>query len=129
MPVSKTRHIGFQLVNGWNNVTKGNGGVTGVFTNALRQAQIHLESQLLSSARRTTTPPAGLRNLIDTTLLLTPTGKFNAYFNYDYGQNQDASTTTSAGRDACDDIAEHWQGVAVALHDQATAKQRLSGTL
>ena len=29
----------------------------------------------------------GYRNLIDTTLLLTPTAKFNAYVNYDYGQN------------------------------------------
>ncbi len=35
MPVSKTETIGFQLVNGWNNVSKSNGGVTGVFTSAL----------------------------------------------------------------------------------------------
>ena len=34
MPVSKTETIGFQLVNGWNNVSKSNGGVTGVFTSA-----------------------------------------------------------------------------------------------
>jgi hypothetical protein len=34
MPVSKTETIGFQLVSGWNDVTKTNGGVTGVFTSA-----------------------------------------------------------------------------------------------
>jgi hypothetical protein len=33
----------------------------------------------------------GIRNLIDTTLLFTPPGKFNAYINYDYGSNRDAS--------------------------------------
>ena len=34
MPVSKTETIGFQVVNGWNNVSKTNGGVTGAFTSA-----------------------------------------------------------------------------------------------
>ena len=29
----------------------------------------------------------GYRNLIDTTVTLTPTSKFSAYINYDYGQN------------------------------------------
>ena len=35
MPLSKTDTIGVQLVNGWNNVTKSNGGVTVGLTSAL----------------------------------------------------------------------------------------------
>src|SRR5580692_9704623 len=35
MPVSKTDTIGLQLVNGWNNVSKSNGGVTVGLNNAL----------------------------------------------------------------------------------------------
>ena len=34
----------------------------------------------------------GYRNLFDTTLLLTPNAKFNAYVNYDYTQNHTPST-------------------------------------
>ena len=55
MPVSKTDTIGVQVVNGWNNVTKNNGGVTVGLTNALCQAEVHLEPELLSSARKTPT--------------------------------------------------------------------------
>jgi hypothetical protein len=35
MPVSKVDTIGVQVVNGWNNVTSNNGGVTIGVTNAL----------------------------------------------------------------------------------------------
>ena len=47
VPVSKTDTIGFQLVNGWNNVSKNNGGVTGAFTNALTKPEVRLELELL----------------------------------------------------------------------------------
>src|SRR6202167_3971029 len=34
LPVGKLETIGFQLFNGWNNVSKSNGGVSGAFTSA-----------------------------------------------------------------------------------------------
>ena len=40
----------------------------------------------------------GLRNLIDTTLLFTPPGKFNAYINFDYGPNQDETVRKATPR-------------------------------
>ena len=63
----------------------------------------------------------GKRNLIDTTLLLTPSGKFNAYINYDYGQNRNATYSNSGVGTGTADLA-HWQGFAGALHGQLTSK-------
>jgi hypothetical protein len=63
----------------------------------------------------------GFRNLIDTTILLTPTGKFSAYINYDYGQNRDAIKAQG------DKSLIHWQGVAVAARGQITSTSALTG--
>jgi hypothetical protein len=65
----------------------------------------------------------GMRNLFDTTLLLTPNAKFNAYINYDYGQNRDHI----APGGEMDNNLIHWQGIAGAFHEQATAKQAIAG--
>ena len=92
LPVSKTETIGFQLVNGWNNVAKSNGGVTGVFTSALTKPKYTWNLNYIVGPENSNTA-SGLRNLVDTTLLLTPPGKTNAYFNFDYGQNQDGTYT------------------------------------
>jgi hypothetical protein len=129
MPVSKTDTIGFQLVNGWNNVSKSNGGVTGVFTNAYTKPKYTWSLNYIVGPENANTT-SGLRNLIDTTLLLTPPGKFNMYLNYDYGQNQDAIVTSGTGEGATttgDNKLNTWQGGAVAFHEQATAKQAFSG--
>jgi hypothetical protein len=64
----------------------------------------------------------GFRNLFDTTLLLTPSGKFNAYLNYDYGQNRDANASHGG-----DGALSHWQGIAVAARGQVTGKSALAG--
>jgi hypothetical protein len=120
LPVSKTDTIGFQLVNGWNNVSKSNGGVTGVFTNALTKPKYTWSLNYIVGPENANTT-SGLRNLIDTTLLLTPPGKFNMYLNYDYGRNQDAIAAQG------DTKLNTWQGGAVAFHEQATAKSAFSG--
>jgi hypothetical protein len=62
----------------------------------------------------------GIRNLIDTTLLITPPGKFNAYINFDYGTNRDALAAQG------DNKLNSWDGVAFAFHEQATAKSAIS---
>jgi hypothetical protein len=120
MPVSKTDTIGFQLVNGWNNVSKNNGGVTGAFTNALTKPKYTWSLNYYVGPENNGTT-SGIRNLIDTTLLLTPPGKFNAYINYDYGTNQDSVAAQG------DNKLNTWQGVAGAFHEQATGKSAYAG--
>ncbi|HEY1768141.1 MAG TPA: porin [Terracidiphilus sp.] len=120
MPVSKTETIGLQVVNGWNNITKTNGGATIGLTSALAKPKYSwfLNYYVGPENADTTT---GYRNLIDSTLLLTPSPKFNAYINYDYGQNRDALSAEG------DTHLNHWQGVAFAAHGQVTGTQALTG--
>lgn len=120
MPVSKTETIGFQLVNGWNNVSKTNGGVTGAFTSALVKPKYTWNVNYYVGPENANTTN-GIRNLIDTTLLLTPPGKFNAYINYDYGSNRDAVAAQG------DTLLHTWQGVAVAGHEQVNGKNAVAG--
>jgi hypothetical protein len=120
MPVTKTETVGFQLVNGWNNVSKSNGGVTGVFTSALTKPKYAWNVNYIVGPENPNST-YGLRNLIDTTLLFTPPGKFNAYINYDYGSNRDALEAQG------DNKLNHWQGIAGAFHEQASAKQAVAG--
>jgi hypothetical protein len=128
MPVSKTETIGFQLVNGWNNVSKSNGGVTGVFTSAYVKPKYTWDFNYIVGPENGNTS-GGLRNLFDTTLLLTPPGKFNLYLNYDYGENN-TPVTTYVGESETPTttfVEKSWQGGAVAFHEQATAKQAFAG--
>lgn len=118
MPVSKVDTVGIQVVNGWNNVTSTNGGVTVGFTNALVKPKYtwSLDDYIGPANYNTET---GTRNLIDTTLLLTPNAKFNAYLNYDFGQTR---------YPVYPKLPEaHWQGFAVAFHEQVTGTQAVSG--
>jgi len=120
MPVSKTETIGFQLFNGWNNVSKSNGGVSGAVTSALVKPKYTWNFNYLVGPENPNTT-SGLRQLFDSTLLLTPSSKFSAYINYDYGQNRDASLSSGG-----DGKLNHWQGVAVAARGQCTGTQALA---
>jgi hypothetical protein len=122
MPISKVDTIGLQVVNGWNNVTSNNGGVTIGLTNALVKPKYTWNLNYYTGPSNTNTQN-GYRNLIDTTLLLTPNAKFNAYLNYDYGQNRDGITSAGLG----DKNLNHWQGAAVAVHEQLTGTSALAG--
>ncbi len=120
LPISKSETIGLQVVNGWNNISKTNGGVTLGATSAWVKPKATWNLNWYGGPENATTT-TGWRNLIDSTLLLTPNAKFNAYLNYDYGQNRDAIVAEG------DKNLIHWQGVAFAAHDQATATQALAG--
>ena len=120
LPVSKTETIGFQLVNGWNNVSKNQGGVTGAFTSAFTKPKFAWTANYYVGPENSGTTN-GIRNLFDTTLLLTPPGKINAYINFDYGANRDAVEAQG------DNNLHSWDGVAGAIHAQANAKSALSG--
>ena len=89
MPVSKSETIGVQVVNGWNNISKTNGGVTIGVTSSYVKPKATLNLDWYGGPENATTT-TGYRHLFDGTLLLTPSSKFNAYVNYDYGQNRDA---------------------------------------
>src|SRR5208283_1249228 len=119
LPVSKTETIGFQIFNGWNNVSKSNGGVSGAFTSALVKPKFTLNANYLIGPENSNTT-SGLRQLIDATLLLTPPGKVNAYLNYDYGVNRDALASQD------DTMLHDWWGAAGAVHIQANAKNAIA---
>jgi hypothetical protein len=125
LPVSKTETIGLQVVNGWNDVSKSNGGVTIGLTSAFTKPKYALNLNYYGGPENALTAK-GYRNLFDGTLLLTPTAKFNAYINYDYGQNRDAINTID-GETYGDSNLNHWQGVAIAARGQVTAKSALAG--
>ena len=106
-----------QVVNGWNNVVDNNGGVTIGLTSVLTEPKFGWALNYYTGPENTDTQK-GYRNLIDTTLTLTPTSKLSAYVNYDYGQNR-----TPALDDGYSESSLHWQGVAFAARARSQAKR------
>jgi hypothetical protein len=129
MPVSKTDTIGVQVVNGWNNISKSNGGATVGITNALVEPKYSWFFNYYGGPENANTSH-GYRNLFDSTLLFTPNAKFNAYINYDYGQNRDGQYTVDTG-DGLETVGDtelhHWQGVEFAARGQVSGAQALTG--
>jgi hypothetical protein len=123
IPVSKTETIGVQLVNGWNNITESTGGVTVGLTSALVKPKYTWNVNVYTGPEDTSGQNA-FRNLFDTTVLLTPNAKFNAYVNFDYGENRD-----SKSHGAGDDTVSRWDGVAFAAHEQLTTTQAVAGRI
>jgi hypothetical protein len=98
--------LGFQVVNGWNNLRDNNSGKTIGATSAIdlgHGTTWYLNYYAGPEAPGTT---KGWHHLIDTTLSLNPVDKLSAYLNYDYDQDR------SAGPLAV------WQGFAAAVHYQ-----------
>jgi len=125
MPVSKTETIGVQVVNGWNELTKNNGWATIGLTSALVKTKYTWNLNVYTGPENAL-PGHGYRNLVDTTLLLTPNSKFNAYINYDWGRNHDAIVGT--GKSASGDTnINTWQGIAIAAHQQINSAFAVAG--
>jgi Putative beta-barrel porin-2, OmpL-like. bbp2 len=125
MPAGKFETVGFQLFNGWNNISKSNGGVSGAFTSAWVKPKYTIDANYLVGPENYNTTN-GLRNLIDATLLLTPPGKVNAYINYDFGMNQDGTYACGSSTPCGDNRLNDWWGAAGAVHVQATAKNAIA---
>lgn len=123
MPVTKTETVGLQVVNGWNNITQNTGGVTVGFTSALTETKYTLNLNVYTGPANVPGQHA-YRNLADATLLLTPNAKFNAYVNFDFGNNKD-SISQGTGINS----QNYWDGVAVAAHEQLTGKTAIAGRL
>jgi hypothetical protein len=124
LPVTKTWTAGLQVVNGWNNVVDNNGGVTIGLTSAYTKPKYAWALNYYTGPENTDTQK-GYRNLIDTTLTLTPTAKFSAYLNYDYGQNHSPYAYTDGM--IYPEHSPHWQGVAVAAREQISPKGAIVG--
>lgn len=123
MPLSKTETVGVQVVNGWNNISSSNGGVTIGLTSAYTKPKYTWDLNYYTGPANTDTQK-GYKNLVDTTLLLTPNAKFNAYLNYDYGQNRTAACSSPGV--CATSMLDHWQGFAVAAHEQLNATSALA---
>lgn len=122
-PVTKSWTAGLQVVNGWNNVVANNGGVTIGLTSALTKPKYTWDLNFYTGPQNYNTQK-GYRNLIDTTLLLTPTAKFNAYINYDYGQNR--SPASGSGSTFVPAASDHWSGIAFDTHEQMNTNNAVS---
>jgi hypothetical protein len=118
-PFTKTWTAGVQVVNGWNDVVSNNGGVTVGLTSALTKPKYAWNLNYYTGPSNTNTQK-GYRNLIDTTLVLTPTAKLSAYINYDYGQNHSPYTATIPT------TSTHWQGIAVAGRGQVSSTSAIA---
>ncbi len=123
MPLTKSFTGGVQIVNGWNNFSDNNSGKTIGLTGVYTKPKFSLSTTYYVGPENSNTNK-GYRNLIDANLLLTPTPKVSAYINYDYGQNRNASAIDPAATHLQYQTTDlsHWQGIAAALHYQATGK-------
>ncbi len=116
-PVNPHFTTGIMVANGWNNVEDNNSGKLVMFMETFTYKKFTLFENIHTGPENAGTNK-GWRHLYDTTLLLTPTGKFNAYINFDYGHNQlPPGTLTVLGNQAA-----VWWGGAVALHFMPTSK-------
>jgi Putative beta-barrel porin-2, OmpL-like. bbp2 len=125
LPVTKTWTAGLQVVHGWNNIVDNTGGVTIGLTSSLAPTPEYSWSLNIYTGPENSDTQQVYRNLVDTTLTLTPTPKLNAYINYDYAQNH--ASALGEGDDATAGESSHWQGVAFAAREQVTAKSALAG--
>jgi hypothetical protein len=116
MPIGSSLNVGVQVVNGWNQIVNPYGGnmETVGITGALTRKKYTWSNNYYVGPQYTATNNRN-RALYDTTLLLTPTDKFNAYINFDYGQQRRLTNGL-----------DHWVGVAGAIHYQFTKRLALS---
>lgn len=120
-PLTKHFTGGVQLVNGWNDVGDNNTGKTLGLTGALTTKFFTWSTNYYGGPENERTNK-GWRHLFDTTLLLTPSSKLNAYLNFDFGQNRNFFISESGLPVLGSPALSKWYGIAGALHLQPTAK-------
>ncbi len=122
-PIGKHFTGGVQLVNGWNDTEDNNSGKTLGLTGTFTTTKFAWTNSYYGGPENPGTN-TGWRQLYDSVLLLTPSSKFNAYLNYDYGQNTSplsvSGTTGSSG--IITETTDNWYGIGGALHFQPTSK-------
>jgi hypothetical protein len=117
LPVGSHFTGGVQVVNGWNNVEDNNTGKTLGLVGNFTSSKVSWMNDYYTGPENTGTN-TGWRNLYDTTLLFTPSGKVNAYLNFDYAKQNNADGTSAI-----------WKGIAGAakfqLNDRFAITPRL----
>jgi len=115
-PITKELTLGFQVTDAWNTVWGNNNMKNIAVTLAYTKTKYTYSLNYLEGPNNLGTT-AGKRNLIDTTLLLTPNSKLNVYINGDFGQNN-AVAGSGYGR---------WFGIAGAARYQLTKLFAIAG--
>jgi len=110
-PLGSNFTVGFQLVNGWNNVEDNNSGKTLGFTTAYTASKFSWLTNTYIGPEKTGTN-VGWRNIYDTVLNLTPNDKFAAYIDYYHGRENQATGPGSA--------VQTWDAIGVSGRVQAT---------
>lgn len=105
---------GIQLVNGWNEVEDVNSGKTLGFVGNFTAKKFMWNNNYYTGPENPGTN-SGWRNLYDTTAMFMPSDKFNAYVNFDYGQNNNGLSGSSAA-------TAKWYGIAGAAKFQLSGK-------
>lgn len=111
---------GFQVVNGWNNMQDNNTGKTIGIIGNVTSKKVTWSNNYYTGPENTGSNK-GFRNLYDTTVLVTPADKFNAYINFDYGRN----TSFSGPKNNISSTAE-WYGIAGAAKFQMDGKNAIT---
>jgi hypothetical protein len=114
-PITKIWTVGVQVVNAWNTVWGNNDMKNIGITSALTLPKYTWSVNYYEGPNNPGTF-SGKRNLIDSTLLLTPNSRVNYYINGDYGQN---NNPVGGG-------SNKWYGIAGAVHIQLTKKFAIS---
>lgn len=118
VPIGSSLTVGVQIVNGWNAIVDQHGNnmqTVGIVSALTRKKYTWSNNFYVGQQWTPSLNLSGNRNLYDTTLLLTPTDKFNVYINYDYGVQHAPAFA-----------AYHWTGVALAAHFQLTKRIAVS---
>lgn len=115
VPVTKELSVGFQVVNAWNTLW-GNNNMDNIgLTLAYTKPKYTYSLNYYEGPNHSGTTE-GKRNLIDTTLLLTPNSKLAIYINGDYARDN----RVGGGYD-------HWYGLAGAARYQLTKRFAVAG--
>jgi hypothetical protein len=84
-PVSSNLTLGYQLINGWNNIEDNNSGKTHGFTAAFTSHRLNLSHSYYAGPEKTNTN-AGWRHFNDTVVAIYPNAHLSGLLNIDYGQ-------------------------------------------
>ncbi len=93
-PIGKRLTLGYQLVNGWNNIEDNNSGKTQGFTAAISTAKVTWSNTYYVGPEKTNTNE-GWRHFYDTVVALNPNSRVNALINFDYGQENNPGAPAS----------------------------------
>ncbi len=116
-PIGKYFTGGIQIINGWNDTEDNNSGKTIAFVGNFAGKKLAWNNDYYVGPENPGTNK-GFRNLYDTSLVLTPADRFNAYINFDYVNNK--SYPGGVG------LSQSWYGIAAASKIQLTGKMAVT---